>query len=49
MNSGGYRISDGHSGQVAILYPGDYETRRNAIPENNRLAEVFQSLANLGV
>lgn len=28
-------MSDGHSGQVAILYPGDYETRRNATPENN--------------
>ena len=28
-------MSDGHSGQVAILYPGDYETRRNASPENN--------------
>ncbi len=42
-------MPDRHSGRVAILYPGDYETRQNASPENNRLAKVFQSLANLGV
>jgi hypothetical protein len=36
-------------GRVAILYPGDHETRRNATPENNRLAQVFQALANLSL
>jgi hypothetical protein len=36
-------------GKVAILYPGDYEARQNATPENNRLSSVFQSLENLGV
>ena len=29
-------MSDNHTGKVAILYPGDYETRQNASPENNR-------------
>ncbi len=43
-------MTDNNSGRVAILYSGDYETRRNATPEsNNRLAAVFQELANLGV
>ncbi len=40
---------DRQIGKVAILYPGDHETRQNATPENNRLAPVFQALANLGV
>ena len=38
-----------HGGNVAILYPGDRETRQQATPENNRLAPVFQALAGLGV
>jgi hypothetical protein len=42
-------MTDCHCGQVAILYPGDHETRQNATPENNLLAPVFQALANLGV
>lgn len=42
-------MAEAHGGQVAILYPGDYETRQNATPENNRLAPVFQALAELGV
>lgn len=39
-------MTTGHCGQVAILYPGDRETRRRATPENNRLAPVFQALAD---
>ena len=35
--------------RVAILYPGDRETRRKATPHNNRLAPVFQSLADLDI
>jgi hypothetical protein len=42
-------MTDDSCGQVAILYPGDHETRQNATPENNRLAQVFQALSNLGV
>ncbi|MBT8351178.1 MAG: Cj0069 family protein [Deltaproteobacteria bacterium] len=42
-------MPDSHTGKVAILYPGDYENRQNATPENNRLAKVFQSLSSLGV
>jgi hypothetical protein len=35
--------------KVAILYPGDYAARRNATPDNNRLAPIFQAFANLNV
>lgn len=35
--------------RIAILYPGDYETRQSATPENNRFAPVFQALAAVGV
>ena len=42
-------MADVHCGQVAILYPGDHEIKQNATPENNRLAPVFQALANLRV
>jgi hypothetical protein len=42
-------MTDEQYGKVAILYPGDHETRQNATPENNRLAQMFQALANLGV
>jgi len=40
-------MNNDHYGRVAILYPGDYEARRNATPENNRLAQVFQAMADL--
>ena len=40
---------DKHRSKVAILYPGNRETRQNATPENNRLSQVFQALFNLGV
>ena len=39
-------MRDHRSGKVAILYPGDYEARQNATPQNNRLASVFQALAD---
>jgi len=42
-------MTDEHCGKVAILYPGDHETRQNATPENNRFAKVFQALSNLRV
>jgi hypothetical protein len=42
-------MMDTNSGKVAILYPGDYEVRRNATPENNRLASIFKSLTDLCV
>ncbi len=35
--------------QIAILYPGNYEIRQTATPENNRFAQVFRALADLGV
>lgn len=34
--------------RIAILYPGDYETRQNATVENNRFADLFRTLAELG-
>lgn len=42
-------MTDKNCGKVAILYPGDYEARQNATPENNRLAQVFQALSNMGM
>lgn len=42
-------MKDGQRGKVAILYPGDYEARKNATPENNRLASIFQALISMGV
>lgn len=42
-------MTDNPVGKVAILYPGDRETRQNATPENNRLALVFKALTNSGV
>jgi len=36
-------------GRIAILYPGDSETRRNATPDNNRLATVFAALKAAGL
>jgi len=35
--------------RVAILYPGDQETRRNATPDNNRFADLFSAFANAGI
>lgn len=35
--------------RIAILYPGNYEERQHASPENNRFSPVFQALAELGV
>jgi len=40
---------DDQRGKVAILYPGDYEARKNATPENNRLASIFKALIDMGV
>ena len=36
-------------GRVAILYPGDQEIRKNATPDNNRLAPMFRALADVGL
>jgi hypothetical protein len=36
-------------GRIAILYPGDYEGRRNATAENNRFADLFRALAAKGI
>ena len=35
--------------RIAILYPGDYEGRRNATAENNRFAELFRAFAAKGI
>jgi len=35
--------------RIAILYPGDRTVRINATPDNNRLALIFKSFADLGV
>jgi hypothetical protein len=35
--------------RVALLYPGDRETRKNAAPENSRFLKVFQALEQLGL
>src|SRR5215831_18757771 len=39
---------DGY-GRIAILYPGDYEVRRDATAENNRFADLFRALAAKGI
>src|SRR5262249_12509366 len=39
---------DGY-GRIAILYPGDYEVRRNATAENNRFADLFRAFAAKGI
>jgi len=36
-------------GRVAILYPGDAETRRNATSTNNRFAPLFSAFAASGI
>jgi hypothetical protein len=34
--------------RIAILYPGDYKAWQNATVENNRFADLFRTLAELG-
>ena len=34
--------------RIAILYPGDYEARKSARPDNNRFSQLFQTLSELG-
>jgi len=36
-------------GRIAILYPGDWEVRRNATAENNRFADLFRTFAAKGI
>ena len=36
-------------GSVAIIYPGDRETRRHATPNNNRLTPIFKALSDLQI
>jgi hypothetical protein len=36
-------------GRIAILYPGDYEARKNATAENNRFADLFKAFAGKGM
>ena len=38
-----------HSWRVAIVYPGDEETRRNATASNNRFAPLFSAFAESGI
>jgi len=42
-------MTDPKTGKVAILYPGDREARKNATPDNNRLAPIFHALADRGI
>src|SRR5262245_14711901 len=35
--------------RIALLYPGDRETRRRAAPEESRFLPLFQALAALGI
>jgi len=49
MKGGIIRMVENSRGQVAILYPGDRETRENATDENNRFASIFKALADFGV
>jgi hypothetical protein len=46
---GGQPMNDPQNGRVAIVYPGDAETRRNATPDNNRFAPLFSAFAAAGV
>jgi len=36
-------------GRIAILYPGDYEGRRNSTAENTRFAELFRAFTVKGI
>jgi hypothetical protein len=42
-------MSSYHHLRIAIVYPGDYEARESARADNNRFAQVFQALSELGV
>ena len=35
--------------RLAILYPGDYETRTKSTAENNRFADLFRAFAAKGI
>ena len=35
--------------RIAILYPGDYETRKKATAEDNRFADLFRAFAARGI
>lgn len=35
--------------RIGIVYPGNYETRQAATPENNRFADLFKALSDLGM
>jgi uncharacterized protein DUF6815 len=35
--------------RIAILYPGNYQERRNATAENNRFADLFRAFAAKGI
>jgi hypothetical protein len=41
-------MTDKNRIRIALLYPGDRETRQQATAENNRFARIFQALADLG-
>jgi len=42
-------MAQGDGGRIAILYPGDYESRQNATAENNRFADLFRAFAAKGI
>ena len=42
-------MADTGKGRVAILYPGDRQTRQSATHDNNRQALIFKSFHELGV
>ena len=42
-------MAQNNSERVAILYPGDRETRRNATPANNRFADLFRAFSANGI
>jgi len=42
-------MPDSRNERIAILYPGDRQVRKNATPDNNRLALIFRSFADLDV
>jgi hypothetical protein len=42
-------MADVKSNRVAILWRGDHEARRAAIPQNNRFYRVFEELVALGI
>ncbi len=49
MQKGDFDMTVSCLGKVAIVYPGDLETRRNAAPGNNRLASIFKALEKTGI